>query len=66
MYRCYFRFLETFDEHFVPPAYDGTFGEFRWHVQGLGLPPEVLCKIYRDNILAIVPGLRKEVAPDIS
>jgi len=66
MYRCYFRFLETFDEHFVPPAYDGTFGEYRWHVHGLGLPPEVLRKIYRDNTLAIIPGLRQELGSDIS
>jgi len=57
MYRCYFRFLETYDEYFVPPDYDGTFGRFRWHIYGLGLPDAVLKKIYYENVLRIVPGL---------
>jgi len=57
MYRCYFRFLETFDEYFVPPDYDGTFGRHRWRVHGLGLPRPVLEKIYRGNALRVIPGL---------
>jgi predicted TIM-barrel fold metal-dependent hydrolase len=57
MYRCHFRFLETFDEHFVPPDYDGTFERFRWHIHGIGLPDEVLRKIYHENILKIIPSL---------
>ena len=44
--RCYFRFLETLDEYFNPPDYDGTFGRHRWRIYGLGLPGEVLRKIY--------------------
>jgi predicted TIM-barrel fold metal-dependent hydrolase len=60
MYRFYFRFLETFDEYFVPPDYDGTFGRHRWRVHGLGLPEEVLRKIYYENALKLIPGLRKE------
>lgn len=48
MYRLHYRFLETLDESFdysvldVPP-------QGRWQIFGLGLPDDVLCKIYRDN-----------------
>jgi len=59
MYRCYFRFLETFDEFFYAPDYDGTFGRHRWPIYGLGLPAEVLRKIYHENALRLVPGLRE-------
>lgn len=59
MYRFYFRFLETYDEYFIPPDYDGTFERFRWHVYGLGLPDRVLKKIYYANALKIMPGLRE-------
>ena len=61
MYRCYFRFLETYDEHFIPPDYDGTFGRHRWRICGLGLPDEVLKKIYYENALTLIPGLREEL-----
>lgn len=57
MYRCHFRFLETFDEYFEPPYYDGTFSGARWHVCGLGLPGGVLKKIYYQNALKLIPGL---------
>ena len=58
MYRCYFRFLETYDEYFIPPDYDGTFGRYRWHICGIGLPRTVLRKIYHGNILKIIPGIK--------
>lgn len=58
MYRCYFRFLETYDEYFIPPDYDGTFVRYRWHICGIGLPKNVLKKIYHGNILKIIPGLK--------
>ena len=58
MYRFYFRFLETYDENFIPPDYDGTFGRFRWRVHGIGLPDAALKKIYAGNILKIIPGLK--------
>jgi predicted TIM-barrel fold metal-dependent hydrolase len=60
MYRCYFRFLETFDEHFVPPDYDGTFGRYRWPIYGIGLPRNVLKKIYHQNALKLIPRLRED------
>ncbi len=61
MYRTYFRFLETFDESFYSPDYDGTFDYARWPICGIGLPGEVLKKIYYDNILKIIPSLRSEI-----
>lgn len=57
MYRFHFRFFETFDEYFVPPDYDGTFGRHRWRVYGLGLPDEVLRKLYFENALRLMPRL---------
>jgi predicted TIM-barrel fold metal-dependent hydrolase len=61
MYQTYFRFLETFDESFYSPDYDGTFEKARWPICGIGLPKEVLKKIYLDNILKIIPSLRAEI-----
>src|SRR5512133_2882079 len=61
MYRTYFRFLETFDESFYSPDYDGTFDHARWPICGIGLPKEVLKKIYHSNILKIIPSLRSEI-----
>jgi predicted TIM-barrel fold metal-dependent hydrolase len=59
MYRCYFRFLETWDEYFDYPGYLGEFGSYpRWRICGLGLPESALAKIYRENALALVPGLK--------
>jgi len=61
MYRTYFRFLETYDESFYSPDYDGTFERARWPICGIGLPREVLKKIYQDNILKIIPSLKTEL-----
>ncbi len=58
MYKTYFRFLETFDESFYAPDYDGTFDRARWPICGIGLPEEVLKKIYHENVLKIIPSLR--------
>ena len=58
MYRTYFRFLETFDEGFYSPDYDGTFDRARWTICGIGLPKEVLRKVYHENIIKIIPSLR--------
>jgi predicted TIM-barrel fold metal-dependent hydrolase len=48
LYEIYYRFLETEDEYFdyapaaVPP-------QGRWSIYGVGLPQEILRKIYHDN-----------------
>jgi predicted TIM-barrel fold metal-dependent hydrolase len=47
MYRLHYRFLETLDEYFDYPSHASRQG--RWHVYGVGLPPEVLVQIYRTN-----------------
>jgi predicted TIM-barrel fold metal-dependent hydrolase len=48
LYEIYYRFLETEDEYFdyapapVPP-------QGRWRIYGLGLPNQILKKVYHDN-----------------
>jgi predicted TIM-barrel fold metal-dependent hydrolase len=48
LYRIYYRFLETEDEYFdyapapVPP-------QGRWKIYGLGLPDQILRKVYHEN-----------------
>ncbi len=61
MYRTYFRFLETFDESFYSPDYDGTFDRARWPICGIGLHKDVLRKIYYENIVKIIPSLRSVI-----
>jgi len=61
MYRTYFRFLETFDEGFYMPDYDGTFQRRRWPICGIGLPPEVLAKVYHRNALRVIPHLQEDL-----
>jgi predicted TIM-barrel fold metal-dependent hydrolase len=46
MYRNYFRWLETDDEYFPYAQYPG---QGRWMIYGLGLPGEVLEKVYHGN-----------------
>jgi predicted TIM-barrel fold metal-dependent hydrolase len=54
--RVYFRFLETPDEYF--PYSPGEVGhQGRWNIYGLGLPDDVLRKIYRDNARRLIPGI---------
>ena len=57
----YWRFLETFDENFpysekVPPP------QGFWNIYGLGLPEDVLRKVYQGNVMKIVPGAREKLA----
>jgi predicted TIM-barrel fold metal-dependent hydrolase len=55
-YGIHFRFLETEDEHFrystdeIPP-------QGRWAIHGLGLPDEVLRRVYAENALRLIRGL---------
>lgn len=50
LYRITFRILESEDEHFYE---HGQFG-YHWALNGLGLPEEVLRKVYRENALKIL------------
>ena len=56
----YFRVLETEDEYF--PYYKKYHAY--WKMYGLGLPDDVLKKVYYKNALRIVPGLDKTLFPD--
>jgi predicted TIM-barrel fold metal-dependent hydrolase len=47
MYRLHYRFLETFDEYFDYPSHASRQG--RWQIYGIGLPKDVLVKLYRTN-----------------
>ncbi|PQO41830.1 amidohydrolase [Blastopirellula marina] len=52
----YWRFFETFDEYFsysekVPPP------QGLWYIYGIGLPDDVLKKIYHENAARIIPGV---------
>jgi predicted TIM-barrel fold metal-dependent hydrolase len=53
LYEIYFRFLETEDEYFdyapapIPP-------QGRWRIYGLGLPDQILKKVYHDNAARIL------------
>jgi predicted TIM-barrel fold metal-dependent hydrolase len=53
----YWRFLETYDEYFQysekSPQPQGL-----WRIYGIGLPDDVLKKIYHENAMRVVPGLK--------
>ncbi len=53
----YWRFLETFDEYF-PYSEKSPQPQGMWRIYGVGLPDPVLKKIYSENAMRIIPGLR--------
>lgn len=55
----YWRFLETFDENFPYSEKDFPPQGF-WNIYGLGLPDDVLKKIYHENALRLIPGLEEK------
>ena len=57
-YAIYLRFLETEDEHF-PHSSEEVPLMGRWAISGLGLPDDVLRKVYAENALRIVRGLER-------
>ena len=61
----HFRFLETYDEHFDHPAQlrspTGAPLHGRWRIYGIGLPDDVLRKVYYANALRYLPGVRASV-----
>ena len=58
-YATYFRVLETEDEYFDYYRKRHAF----WKMYGLGLPDDVLKKIYYKNALRLIPGLDKSRFP---
>ena len=53
MYRSWFRFLETADEHF---DYWRAPNQGRWKISGLDLPKDVLEKVYVKNSERVIPA----------
>lgn len=58
-YETYFRVLETEDEYF---PYHKRYHAF-WRMYGIGLPDEILKKIYYKNALRILPNMDKNQFP---
>ena len=59
-YYTYFRVLETEDEYF---PYYKRYHAF-WRMYGLGLPDEILKKVYYKNAIRIIPGFDKDRFPE--
>jgi uncharacterized protein len=59
-YHLYFRVLETNDEYFEYFRRRHAF----WRMYGMGLPDDVLRKVYYENALRIIPGLDRSLFPD--
>jgi predicted TIM-barrel fold metal-dependent hydrolase len=61
----HWRFLETYDEHFDHPAQirsaTGAPLHGRWRISGIGLPDDVLRKIYYANALKYLPSARASI-----
>ncbi len=50
----YFRFLETFDEYFSYQINEEIPSQGRWAIYGIGLPDDVLKKVYYENAMKIL------------
>ena len=59
-YKTYFRVLETSDEYF---PYHKKYHAF-WRMYGLGLPDDILKKVYYKNALRIIPKIDKTQFPE--
>lgn len=59
-YATYFRVLETEDEYF---PYHKKYHAF-WAMYGMGLPDNILKKVYYKNALKIIPNIDKSQFPD--
>jgi predicted TIM-barrel fold metal-dependent hydrolase len=61
----HWRFLETYDEHFDHPAQlrspTGAPLHGRWRISGIGLPDDVLRKVYYSNALKYLPAARQSI-----
>jgi len=56
-YAIYFRFVETADEQFAHSTEEVPLMG-RWAISGIDLPDDVLRRVYAQNALRLVPGLR--------
>lgn len=59
-YATYFRVLETEDEYF---PYHKKYHAF-WAMYGMGLPDDILKKVYYKNALRIIPNIDKSQFPE--
>ncbi len=59
-YETYFRVLETEDEYF---PYHKRYHAF-WRMYGMGLPDNVLKKVYYKNAIKLIPGIDRSLFPD--
>jgi predicted TIM-barrel fold metal-dependent hydrolase len=61
----HWRYLETYDEYFEHPAQirtpGGSPGHGRWNISGIGLPDDVLRKVYYQNALRHLPSLKPSI-----
>ena len=58
--RLYWRFLETYDEYF--PYSEKEFPpQGLWNIYGIGLPDDVLKKVYYENATRIIPGVTQKL-----
>jgi predicted TIM-barrel fold metal-dependent hydrolase len=66
----HWRYLETYDEYFYHPAQirtpGGSPGHGRWNISGIGLPDEVLRKLYYQNALRHLPSLRPAIEKQLA
>jgi len=56
----HWRFLETMDEYF-PYAENPFPPQGLWNIYGLGLPDDVLNKVYHENAARIIPGVKERL-----
>jgi predicted TIM-barrel fold metal-dependent hydrolase len=66
----HWRFLETLDEHFDHPAQirsaTGAPLHGRWRIYGIGLPDDVLRKVYYANALRYLPAARASMEKQLA
>lgn len=58
--RLYWRFLETYDEDF-PYSEKNPPPQGLWNIYGVGLPDDVLRKIYYENAARVIPGVKEKL-----
>jgi hypothetical protein len=58
--RYHWRFLETFDEYF-PYAENEFPPQGFWRIYGVGLPDDVLKKVYNANAARLIPGVEERL-----